>query len=452
MWSLQPEILDYLKGVTDKSRLRPQHPCSTPQCRRAHWDDAEIALARVHRQRRGVRRPVPDLGRRRAAHPARLPDIAGLDEFDGAGVPLRAVGPHRRPHGQAGRRDRHGRQRDPGGARDGQDRRRGAALSTHRRVGMPRPNIAFPPAVQAGLPLRARYCGRRCGRRSTGPHETVARSRMTKQPELLNVGGLDGQVRTSAASSRIPSCVSKLTPNYQPGCKRILNSDNYYQRHRQPEDRGDHRRHRADHAQRDRHRRRHRTRRSTSSCARPDSTSPTRTPTSTSRARGGEDLVDRWNREGVMAHRGITVADMPNLFFLLGPNTGLGHNSVVFMIEAQIGYVAQAIAAVGQGWRRRAGADARRAGPLQRRVAGRSVQHGVEHGRLPELVPRRARRQPLAVERHDVAVLAGDQASSSHRSTRSSGWAAGCCLAAHVRATRQTQVMLCCRVVVSPQG
>lgn len=35
---------------------------------------------------------------------------------------------------------------------------------------------------------------------------------------------------------------------------------------------------------------------------------------------------------------------MPNLFFLLGPNTGLGHNSVVFMIESQIHYVADAIA------------------------------------------------------------------------------------------------------------
>ena len=35
----------------------------------------------------------------------------------------------------------------------------------------------------------------------------------------------------------------------------------------------------------------------------------------------------------------------PNLFFLLGPNTALGHNSVVFMIESQIHYVAAAIAA-----------------------------------------------------------------------------------------------------------
>src|ERR1700753_1119866 len=60
----------------------------------------------------------------------------------------------------------------------------------------------------------------------------------------------------------------------------------------------------------------------------------------------GEDLAARWTREGVVAHRGIAVADMPNLFFLLGPNTGLGHTSVVFMIESQIHYVAQAIAAV----------------------------------------------------------------------------------------------------------
>ncbi|MFI9401897.1 flavin-containing monooxygenase [Nocardia sp. NPDC052316] len=55
------------------------------------------------------------------------------------------------------------------------------------------------------------------------------------------------------------------------------------------------------------------------------------------------DLTERWDREGVQAHRGITVADMPNAFFLVGPNTGLGHNSMIFMIEAQIHYVLQAI-------------------------------------------------------------------------------------------------------------
>ena len=43
--------------------------------------------------------------------------------------------------------------------------------------------------------------------------------------------------------------------------------------------------------------------------------------------------------KGMHAHWGITVPDFPNMFMLLGPNTGLGHNSVVLMIEAQVRYV-----------------------------------------------------------------------------------------------------------------
>ena len=39
------------------------------------------------------------------------------------------------------------------------------------------------------------------------------------------------------------------------------------------------------------------------------------------------------------AYKGTTIAGFPNLFLLVGPNTGLGHTSVVFMIESQIGYV-----------------------------------------------------------------------------------------------------------------
>jgi cation diffusion facilitator CzcD-associated flavoprotein CzcO len=43
------------------------------------------------------------------------------------------------------------------------------------------------------------------------------------------------------------------------------------------------------------------------------------------------------------AHRGTTVAGFPNLFLLLGPNTGLGHTSVVVMAEAQIKYIMEAL-------------------------------------------------------------------------------------------------------------
>jgi cation diffusion facilitator CzcD-associated flavoprotein CzcO len=54
--------------------------------------------------------------------------------------------------------------------------------------------------------------------------------------------------------------------------------------------------------------------------------------------RHGLDLNDAF-ADGMHAHWGITVPGFPNFFFLLGPNTGLGHNSVVLMIEAQVNYV-----------------------------------------------------------------------------------------------------------------
>ncbi len=54
----------------------------------------------------------------------------------------------------------------------------------------------------------------------------------------------------------------------------------------------------------------------------------------------------QWDHSVDITGKRVAVADMPNLFLLLGPNTGLGHNSVVFMIESQSRYVAQAIAAV----------------------------------------------------------------------------------------------------------
>jgi cyclohexanone monooxygenase len=63
------------------------------------------------------------------------------------------------------------------------------------------------------------------------------------------------------------------------------------------------------------------------------------------KGRGGVDLVDTWPR-GPEAYKGTTFAGFPNLFWVLGPNTGLGHNSVVYMIEAQIGYIVEAMRAM----------------------------------------------------------------------------------------------------------
>ena len=58
--------------------------------------------------------------------------------------------------------------------------------------------------------------------------------------------------------------------------------------------------------------------------------------------RTGETLSEVW-RGSMQAYKGTTVAGFPNLFFLVGPNTGLGHTSIVFMIESQIEYVLGAL-------------------------------------------------------------------------------------------------------------
>jgi cation diffusion facilitator CzcD-associated flavoprotein CzcO len=60
------------------------------------------------------------------------------------------------------------------------------------------------------------------------------------------------------------------------------------------------------------------------------------------RGRGGTLLDDLWHGSP-RAHLGTSVAGFPNLFFLLGPNTGLGHSSMVYMIESQIAHVLAAL-------------------------------------------------------------------------------------------------------------
>jgi cation diffusion facilitator CzcD-associated flavoprotein CzcO len=62
--------------------------------------------------------------------------------------------------------------------------------------------------------------------------------------------------------------------------------------------------------------------------------------------RDGVALSEAWREGGMQAHRGTTIAGFPNLFFLVGPNTGLGHTSIVHVIESQIQYVRQALRAM----------------------------------------------------------------------------------------------------------
>jgi cation diffusion facilitator CzcD-associated flavoprotein CzcO len=167
---------------------------------------------------------------------------------------------------------------------------------------------------------------------------------MTKRPGALKVVELLGRWNIGR-HVKDPELRRKLTPRYRIGCKRILNSSTYYRAVADPKtelvtDR-------IAWLTRDGIVTADGTERKADVIVYATGFHVTDSFTYVQiKASHGEDLVDRWTREGLSAHRGVTVADVPNLFFLLGPNTGLGHNSVVFMIESQIRYVTQAIAAV----------------------------------------------------------------------------------------------------------
>jgi cation diffusion facilitator CzcD-associated flavoprotein CzcO len=65
------------------------------------------------------------------------------------------------------------------------------------------------------------------------------------------------------------------------------------------------------------------------------------------RGREGRTLAEVWDGSPE-AYKGAAVSGFPNLFLLVGPNTGLGHNSIVYMIESQIDYVGDALATMAR--------------------------------------------------------------------------------------------------------
>ena len=122
------------------------------------------------------------------------------------------------------------------------------------------------------------------------------------------------------------------------------------------------------------------------------------------KGRDGRTLADAWREGGMAAYKGTTITGFPNLFQIVGPNTGLGHSSMVFIIESQIAYIRSALQQMGErgiGSRR---AQAGGAGRVERRRAAPDEAHRVEHRRLRELVPRRPRPQHHAVAAHHVRL------------------------------------------------
>ena len=102
----------------------------------------------------------------------------------------------------------------------------------------------------------------------------------------------------------------------------------------------------------------------------------------------------------------------PNLFFLLGPNTGLGHNSIVYMIEAQIAYVMDALRTMRSEDMHSLAVRPEAFRLLERRPPAAAAADGVELGRLLELVHR-----PERAEHHDLARLHVDASAASRASS-----------------------------------
>jgi cation diffusion facilitator CzcD-associated flavoprotein CzcO len=58
--------------------------------------------------------------------------------------------------------------------------------------------------------------------------------------------------------------------------------------------------------------------------------------------RDDQELSETW-RKRPRAHLGTTVPGFPNFFMVLGPNTGLAHNSMIYIMESQFAYIADAV-------------------------------------------------------------------------------------------------------------
>ncbi len=174
-------------------------------------------------------------------------------------------------------------------------------------------------------------------------HETYAFG-FVREPRIMRMVGKLA-IRFLAQQVKHPALREQLTPQYTMGCKRVLLSDDYYSTL---------------------------TRENVELVTEPiasirprgivtsDGTADGRAhdvdvivhatgfeaaearPHFSMHGRGGVALEDTW-RDGAQAYLGTAVAGFPNLFLLLGPNTGLGHSSMIYMIESQLAYVLGAI-------------------------------------------------------------------------------------------------------------
>ena len=335
-YSAQPEILDYLRTCAREAGVLP-HIRFAAEVLDAGWD-ADEQLWRIRTARGELSANFLVLGTGALVEPAR-PDIPGLDSFAGTVF-----------HSARWNHDHD------------LTNRQVAVIGTGASAIQFVPQVA---KVAGGVTLFQRtapWVMPRTDRAVRGVEQWVYRT-VPGAHRLARAGvygllesralGFVTQPRLLAPLERIalwhlhravtdPELRAKLTPRYSIGCKRILISNDYYPALAQPhvsvvtegiaavEAEGvrttDGVLHRCD------------------TLILGTGFRVTDNPGfSRIRGRDGTSLEKAWADTGMHAHLGTTVPGFPNLFLLLGPNTGIGHTSAVYMIESQIEFVLQAL-------------------------------------------------------------------------------------------------------------
>ena len=132
---------------------------------------------------------------------------------------------------------------------------------------------------------------------------------------------------------------------------------------------------------------------------------------------GGVSLRETW-RDGAYAYLGMAVPGFPNFFMLYGPNTNVGSNSVIFMLEAQARYVVRALKHMRRKrqvlCRGAAGSHGRLHRQDRRVDGGHRVAHAVQ-----QLLPRRQRPRGHPVAAQRAGVLGDDATVPAARTTPS---------------------------------
>ena len=337
-YSPQPEIQAYIKKVAERAGVLDRFVFDTA-VEDADWDDD--AQQWVVRTSAGtVTSTTLIVGAGGLSEPEAPPDRRHR-HLPGRAVPLRPLGPRRRPRRQARRRHRHRRLGDPDHPRAAEGRRPRRRLPAHRALRHPaqrphlhaassRPLFKRVPALQ-----KAYRAGIYWGKELLVPGFTVS-PKLALPAKKLALANLNKGIKD-------PELRAKVTPTFEIGCKRILISNSYY-----PALASDN----VDLVTDPIAKVTGNAVVTADGVERPIDVLVVATGFFTTelpiaeqiRGRDGASLADTWRDAGMAAYKGTTVHGFPNLFMIVGPNTGLGHSSMIFIIESQVEYIRDASA------------------------------------------------------------------------------------------------------------